>query len=121
MGTYWAGVYLVSEHFRRSVSGLGATGWSTTPVRVESIESPLWLLSITGRCGPLLGVGGEPLNNGPKFGSFIDPLKWDGTDFFMAENSNATFVLGSTAQEIHRLNMSNVAFESSGLQSYPTT
>jgi hypothetical protein len=121
VGTYWAGVYLVSEHFRHSVSGLGASGWSTTPVRVEDIESRLWLLSITGRCGPLRGVGGEPIKGGPKVGTFIDPAGWDGTDFFMAENNNAIFVLGSTADRVQHLHLSNIAFEPSGLQPYPTT
>lgn len=121
VGTYWAGVYLVSEHFRRSVTRLGASGWSTSPVPVEGIDFPLGLLSITGRCGPVRGVGGEPIEDGPTFGTFIDPAEWDGTDFFMAENSNAIFVLGSTAKSIQRLHLSNVAFESSGLQPYPTT
>jgi hypothetical protein len=121
VGTYWAGVYLVSEHFRHSVSRLGASGWSTSPVPVEDIDFPLWLLSINGRCGPLRGVGGEPIEGGPKFGTFIDPAEWDGTDFFMAERSNAIFVLGSTAESIQHLHLSNVAFESSGLQPYPTT
>jgi hypothetical protein len=90
-------------------------------VQVEDIDSPLGLLSITGRCGPLRGVGGEPIEGGPRFGTFIDRAEWDGTDFFMAENSNATFVLGSTAESIQHLHLSNVAFESSGLQPYPTT
>lgn len=121
VGTYWAGVYLVSEHFRRSVTRLGASGWSTSPVPVEGIDFPLGLLSITGTCGSVRGVGGEPIEGGPTFGTFIDPAEWDGTDFFMAENSNAIFVLGSTAKSIHRLHLSNVAFESSGLQPYPTT
>jgi hypothetical protein len=30
VGTYWAGVYLVSERFRRCMSDLGASGWFTT-------------------------------------------------------------------------------------------
>jgi hypothetical protein len=60
VGTYWAGVYLVSERFRRCMSDLGASGWFTTPVQVEGVQSQLWLLSISGRCGPLFGVGGDP-------------------------------------------------------------
>lgn len=118
VGTYWAGVYLVSERFCRSMAELAASGWSRTRVRMEGIQSPLWLLSITGRCGPLLGVGGEHLEGIPQNGTFIDPARWDGTDFFMAENSNAIFVLGSTAEAIQDLHLSNVAFELAGLQAY---
>jgi hypothetical protein len=90
-------------------------------VPVEGIDFPLWLLSITGRYGRLRGVGGEPIEDGPMFGTFIDPAEWDGTDFFMAENSNAILVLDSTAESIQHLHLSNIAFESSGLQPYPTT
>jgi hypothetical protein len=73
VGTYWAGVYLVSERFRRSVENLGVTGLFTTPVEVEGVQSNLWLLSISGRCGPVFGVGGEPLPGRPPLGQFIDP------------------------------------------------
>jgi hypothetical protein len=78
VGTYWAGVYLVSEHFRRCMSDLGTSGWFTTPVQVEGIQSQLWLLSISGRCGPLFGVGGDPYPGGPDVGTFIDPARWEG-------------------------------------------
>jgi hypothetical protein len=84
--------------------------------KIQGIESQLWLLSITGRCGPLLGVGGDPLENGTEIGTFIDPVQWDGKDFFMAENNNGIFVLGSTAESIQDLHLSNVAFEHAGLQ-----
>jgi len=94
VGTYWAGVYLVSERFRRSMSDLGATGWFTTPVHVEGVPSQLWLLSISGRCGPLFGVGGDPYPSGPDIGTFIDPAWWDGADFFMADNNNSIHVVG---------------------------
>jgi hypothetical protein len=66
-------VYLVSERFRRSVENLGVTGLFTTPVEVEGVQSNLWLLSISGRCGPVFGVGGEPLPGRPPLGQFIDP------------------------------------------------
>jgi hypothetical protein len=38
VGTFWAGVYLVSERFRRSLIDLGASGWFTTPVLVEAFS-----------------------------------------------------------------------------------
>ena len=116
VGTYWAGVYLVSEHFRRSITDLGATGWFTTPVPVEGIQSQLWLLSISGRCGPLFGVGGDPYPGGPNVGTFIDPARWDGADFFMAYNNNSIHFVGSTAERIHELRLSNVVLESAGLE-----
>lgn len=116
VGTYWAGVYLVSEHFRRSMSDLGASGWFTTPVQVEGVPSKLWLLSISGRCGPLFGVGGDPYPGGPDVGTFIDPAGWDGADLFMPDNNNSIHVVGSTAERIHELRLSNVVFESAGLE-----
>jgi len=116
VGTYWAGVYLVSEHFRRSISDLGASGWFTTPVQVKGVQSQLWLLSISGRCGPLFGVGGDPYPSGPDVGTFIDPARWDGADFFMADNNNSIHVVGSTAERIHELRLSNVVLESAGLE-----
>jgi hypothetical protein len=116
VGTYWAGVYLVSERFRRSMSDLGATGWFTTPVHVEGVPSQLWLLSISGRCGPLFGVGGDPYPSGPDVGTFIDPARWDGADFFMADNNNSIHVVGSMAEGINELRLSNVVFESAGLE-----
>jgi hypothetical protein len=120
VGTYWAGLYLVSERFRTSVADMGAIGWLTTPVRVSGANAPLLLLSITGTCGPLYGVGGERTPGLPRFGVFIDPGLWDGSDFFMPSNSNAIFVLGSVAEEIGRLRLTNVAFESAGLEVLPT-
>lgn len=119
LGTYWAGVYLVTEHFRQSVGDLGATGWFTTPVRIEGIESPLSLLSVTGRCGSMFGVGGEPIAGAPEIGTFIDPLRWDGSDLFMPDNNNSILVLGSTAESLQELRLSNVAFESAGLEPLP--
>jgi hypothetical protein len=116
VGTFWAGVYLVSEHFRRCMSDLGASGWFTTPVQVEGIQSQLWLLSISGRCGPLFGVGGDPYPGGPDVGTFIDPARWDGADFFMADNDNSIHVLGSNAERIYELRLSNVVLESAGLE-----
>ena len=120
VGTYWAGVYLVSEYFRRSLAEIGATGWFTTPVRVEKVPSPLWLLSIAGTCGPLFGVGGEPLAGGPRIGTFLDGAQWDGSDFFLADNNNSIFVVGSTAERIQQLRLSNVALESAGLEPLST-
>ena len=116
VGTFWAGVYLVSEHFRRSLIDLGASGWFATPVQVEGVQSQLWLLSISGRCGPLFGVGGDPYPSGPDVGTFIDPARWDGADFFMADNNNSIHVVGSTAERIHELRLSNVVLESAGLE-----
>jgi hypothetical protein len=116
VGTYWAGVYLVSERFRESVAELGASGWSTTPIQVPGVEVPLLLLSITGKCGPLFGVGGEQTEGGPAIGTFIDPQLWDGSDFFLPSNNNSIFVIGSVADAIQRVRLANVAFEPAGLQ-----
>jgi hypothetical protein len=92
----------------------------TTPVRIEAVESQLWLLSISGKCGPLFGVGGTPLKDGPKFGTFIDPGRWEGSDFFMPDNSNATYVVGSAAERLQELRLTNVSFEPAGLQPLPS-
>lgn len=119
VGTYWAGVYLVSERFRRSIADLGVSGQFTTPIEVGDVSSSLWLLSISGRCGPLFGVAGEPLPGGPRLGQFIDPDRWDGSDFFMADNSNATYVSGSTAAKVEALKLSNVVLEPASLEPVP--
>jgi hypothetical protein len=109
-------VYLVSGHFRRSLIDLGASGWFTTPVQVEGVQSQLWLLSISGRCGPLFGVGGDLYPSAPDVGTFIDLARWDGADFFMADNNNSIHVVGSTAERIRELRLSNVVLESAGLE-----
>ena len=62
------------------------------------------------------GVGGDPYPGGPDVGTFIDPERWDGGDLFMADNNNSIHVVGSTAERIHELRLSNVAFESVGLE-----
>jgi hypothetical protein len=86
---------------------------------VEGVQSSLWLLSISGRCGPLFGVGGEPLPGGLPLGQFIDPGRWDGSDFFMADNNNSIFVSGSAAAKVDRARLSNVAFEPASLEPIP--
>jgi hypothetical protein len=74
-------------------------------------------LSISGKCGPLFGVGGDPYPSGPDVGTFIDPARWDGADFFMADNNNSIHVVGSMAEGINELRLSNVVFESAELES----
>jgi hypothetical protein len=54
-------------------------------------------------CLLTLGVGGDPYPSGPDVGTFIDPARWDGADFFMADNNNSIHVVGSTAERIHKL------------------
>jgi hypothetical protein len=119
VGTYWAGVYLVSERFQASVAELGASGWSTAPVQVPEVEVPLLLLSISGKCGPLYGVGGVQIEGGAAVGTFIDPQLWDGSDLFMASNNNSIFVVGSMADAIQKVGLANVAFEPAGLEALP--
>ena len=89
-------------------------------MRVENVPSPLWLLSIAGACGPLSGVGGEPPAEGPRIGTFLDGAQWDGSDFLMAGNNNSIFVVGSTAERIQELRLSNVALETAGLEPLST-
>jgi hypothetical protein len=100
VGTYWAGVYLISDHFHQSLRDVGASGWFSTPVQVEGVQWQLWPLSISGRCGPMFGVGGDPYPGIPGIGSFIDPARWDGSDFFMADNNNEILVVSATAKRL---------------------
>jgi hypothetical protein len=119
VGTYWAGVFLISERFRVALTELNATGWLASAVGVEGVDEPLWLLSVYGNCGPLFGVGGAEVPGGPKIGTFIDASRWDGSDLFAADNYNAVFVQGMTANKIETLRLSNVAFEPASLEPLP--
>jgi hypothetical protein len=64
--------------------------------------------------------GGEPLAGGPRIGTFLDGAQWDGSDFFLADNNNSIFVVGSTGERIQQLRLSNVAIESASLEPLST-
>jgi hypothetical protein len=117
VGTYWAGVYLISEHFHQSLRDIGASGWFATPIQVDGVQSQLRLLSISGRCGPMFGVGGDPYPGIPDIGTFIDPARWDGSDFFMADNNHEILIVSATAKRLRELRLSNVVLEEAGLES----
>ena len=117
VGTYWAGVYLISEHFHQSLRDIGASGWFATPIQVDGVQSQLRLLSISGRCGPMFGVGGDPYPGIPDIGTFIDPARWDGSDFFMADNNHEILIVSATAKRLQELRLNNVVLEEAGLES----
>lgn len=91
--------------------------WFTTAVHVEGVQTQLSLLSISGRCGPMFGVGGDPYPGIASVGSFIDPARWDGSDFFIADNNNEILIVSATAKRLQQLSLSNVVMEEAGLES----
>lgn len=65
----------------------------------------------------MFGVSGDPYPEIPGIGTFIDPARWDGSDFFLADNNNEILVVSATAKRLQELSLHNVVLEEAGLES----
>jgi hypothetical protein len=65
----------------------------------------------------MFGVGGDPYPGIPGIGSFIDAARWDGSDFFIADNNNEILIVNATAKRLQELSLHNVVLEEAGLES----
>ena len=88
VGTTYASCLAISGQMRDTLTAMGLTGWGSVPWDLgDAWNDPLWLLTVTGSCGPKFnGVHGGPA--WLPLGQFLDPGRWDGSDIFMPDNVN---------------------------------
>lgn len=115
--TFWSAVFLLSDRFRDALEHYGLSGRRTVPVSIAGLKSrkTLWLLTVSGTCGRLYGVDGDPLP-GMRVGNFLDPAQWDGSDIFVTENHNAIFVTQRCAEILQTIGLSNLELREEGLE-----
>lgn len=118
ISTFRASIFLMSDRFKAALERDGTSGWGATPVRVANWQfSPIWLLTVHGKCGPLYGTQGVPLQSG-LVGSFLDPFDRDGSDMFLPPNHNAVLVTGDCAARLARSRLSNLSLENAALEPF---
>ena len=117
VSTFWAAVFLLSDRFRDALEQHQLSGWGTVPVSITGLASvkTLWLLTVSGTCGRLYGVDGDPVP-GVRVGNFLDPAQWDGSDLFVAENHNAIFVTPRCADILQAIGLANLELRQEGLE-----
>jgi hypothetical protein len=124
IGTLEAGVYAVTSRFADLLLESHMTGWKTYPLAVnrsDSVPAPLWLLAIIGTCGPIYGVGGQPFAGMDGISQYLDPRRWDGSNFFLPDNRNSILVDDVAAKLLRSSGLENVLVEPAGLEPLPGT
>jgi hypothetical protein len=121
IGTYWGIIYLISDRFVKLLTGNNISGWQVEPISIArgSASMSAWLLMLTGRCGPVFGVGGETSDSIPSVGQFLDPTRWDGSDMFTPDNLSAVFMTLECAQKLEQGGLTNLEIEHAGLEALP--
>jgi hypothetical protein len=67
-----------------------------------------------GRCSASAVI---PIQEYRTSGRFIDPARWDGSDFFMADNNHEILIVSATAKRLQELRLNHVVLEEAGLES----
>jgi hypothetical protein len=122
VGSSWAHVYAVTPRFLNTLEEAGVTGWSRLPIALEGTDRgtlDLWLLGVTGRSGPIYGVGGSPRLDVDSFGQYLDSAEWDGSDMFVPSNRRVILITGRAASKLERASLRNVALEPAGIEPTP--
>ena len=122
LSTEFSGFYLISDRMKIILEETELTGWKPFPIILydkKGNEIPKYHgFSTTGKSGPISYDNCEIIEkryvpNGPicKFykGLFID--KWDGSDFFMPEETCGTFVTKKAADVLREHKISNLRLE----------
>jgi len=111
VGTGWAGLYLASSAFQAAIDRF--RGWKTyaiepvgTAERLKGFDG----LAITGRFGPIDEIWEDPAISG-RFGMYVDPETWDGSDLFAASNRIGIYVSKAVADALVERALTNVALE----------
>jgi hypothetical protein len=117
VSTFWAAVFLVSDHFKATLEKYQLSGWRTIPVSLSSSVDvgTLWLLTVHGTCGHLYGTDGYAIP-GVHVGNFLDPAQWDGSDIFLADNHSAIFVTPRCADTLQAVGLANLELRNEGLE-----
>ena len=117
IGTTWAWPLVMSARFRDVLTSLGMTGWNSVPVDLDPpLAEQLWLLTVTGRCGPAYRNSGLRYRGMPALGTFLDPGQWDGSDVFMPDDLQAVLLAPSRVSELKRVRFRNVSIEPASLE-----
>jgi hypothetical protein len=111
VGTGWAGLYLASSTFQAALKRF--SGWKTyaidpvgTAERLKGFDG----LAITGRFGPIDEIWEDPAISG-RFGMYVDPETWDGSDVFIAGNRTGIYVIEAVADALAERELTNVVLE----------
>jgi len=84
VGTFWAGLYVMADRFKRVLEQHAIRGWHAYETVCEGLPSQTtwWVLGIAGRAGPVL-TGPRAVRAGlDSLGQYLDPREWDGSDVF---------------------------------------
>ena len=124
LGTGWPSLYLISNKTKAILEENDLTGWKIFPIILydkKGIEiSGYHGFSVTGRCGPIDDqkakiVDRQMISTGPVFkaykGLYVGLDEWDGTDFFIPENSLFCIVTKKTANILKKDKKLNVTLE----------
>ena len=126
-GTYITNKF-VSQAFVDALESNGITGWSTYPVRLfdkSNQELPGYYgLVVTGRSGPLdesrsrvvehrredgsIVVRSDGSTVERRYGWFIDPATWDGTEFFVVRKTKAVCVTVAAKEKLEGVGLTGL-------------
>lgn len=124
LGTGWPGLYLISDKMKKILKENQLTGWKTFPIKLYDKKENEILgyqgFSVVGRCGPIDDRKAEIVNRqriptGPTFkvykGLYIGLDKWDGSDFFIPNESLFFIVTKKTQVILSQINLTNIQFK----------
>lgn len=100
----------ISEKLKKLLEENKITGWSTYPIKIETIEDNYYGFQITGK-------GGE-ITNRDKYGDapMFKPIKWnkekwDGSDIFYLEETFISVCTERVKEIIEKAKITNISFE----------
>jgi hypothetical protein len=124
LDTGWAGLYLISDHLKEILQENNLTGWKIFPIILYDKKKQEIAgyngFSTVGRCGPINRQKSEIIEKrfvptGPivKFykGLYIGLDQWDGTDFFIPDQTYGTIITERAANVLQRNKITNVRLE----------
>jgi len=119
--TTYPPIEFLSKNFKNLLEKEKATGWKPLPIVIEDPEvetSDYFLLTVPGRCGPIINEMSKKVKRPPRFsggneyeaymGLYFAPGTWDGSDVFLAEGTGYIFVTERIAQAIKEAKLTNV-------------
>jgi hypothetical protein len=124
VGTQRANVKFVSESVVATLRAVGASGWGTYPVRLESEEGTEVTgysgLIVSGRCGAIdntrsvqvdKAVVGNPRGHAPVWrGLYFAEESWDGSDIFRPSSTGYIFVTEKVRAALDGAKVTNLSF-----------
>ena len=124
LGTGWPNLYLISDRMKLILEENKLTGWKTFPITVYDKKKNEILgyhgFSVTGRCGPIDYTKAEIIETraipeGPLYkaykGLYVGLDKWDGSDFFIPENSRCFIINTKTAEILKEDKITNIQLD----------